>query len=280
MTTAHPPQTDRVSSAPLAVFVATRAEMKPIATALPPTRQSAHRSDSIVRVETGGRNLLLTRTGVGPDHAEAAARRLFEDTSIAAALSLGVTAGLDPELRTGDLVVADRVILRRGSGQVLRRDPQQRPHRAGDSTLESVSCDSGLQDAAVTVIQRWNSRYCLGPILTVDRIVLTAEDKRRLAAESGATALDMESAAIAFAAAARSIPFLAVRGVLDTVDEDITVGFDQFLNGHGEPQPLPLMRYLITHPFAVPYLIGLGVRTKAICARLGLLLQALSTTLS
>lgn len=272
MTTAHPPQTDRVSSAPFAVFVATRAEMKPIATALPPACQSAHRSDSMVRVEIGRRNLLLTRTGVGPDHAEAAARRLFEDTPIAAALSLGVTAALDPELRTGDLVVADRVI--------LRRDPQQRPYEAHDATLKSFPCDSGLQDAAVTVIRRWNSRYCLGPILTVDRIVMTADEKRRLATESGATALDMESAAVASAASACSIPFLAIRGILDTADEDLAVAFDRFLDGYGEPQLLPLVRYLIAHPFAVPHLIGLGVRTKAICARLGLLLQALSTTLS
>ncbi len=272
MTTARLPRTSTIGSAPFAVFVATQAEMKPLATSLQPTCRSVHRSDSIVRVGVGGRDLLLAKTGVGPDSAETAARRLFEETPIAAALSLGVAGGLNPQVRTGDLIVGDQVI--------LRRNARQGSHREKSSGLERFPCDSGLQDAAMTVLRRWDSRHYLGPILTVDRIVLTADEKRRLAAESGAMALDMESAAIASAASARSIPFLAVRGVLDAIDEDLAIGFDQFLDERGEPRPLPLMRYLIMHPFTLPHLVGLGLRTKAVCTRLGRLLQELATTLS
>lgn len=201
---------------------------------------------------------------MGPDNAETAAHRLFEEMPIAAALSLGVAGGLSSQLQTGDLIVGDRVILRREKG----------------SRLESFPCDSGLQDVAMTIIRQWGSRYSLGPILTVDRIVLTVEEKRRLAAESGAIALDMESAAIASAASACSVPFLALRGVLDPIHEDLGIGFDQFLNTEGEPHLPRLIRYLITHPFTFPTLVRLGLRTKAICARLGLLLQELSSTLS
>ncbi len=216
----------------------------------------------MIRVGIEGRDLLLAKTGVGPDNAEAAARHLFEETPITAALSLGVAGGLSPQLQTGDLIVGDRAILRRGSG------------------LESFPCDSGLQEAAITVIRRWNSRYCLGPILTVDRIVRTAEEKRLLAAESGAVALDMESAAIASAALAYSVPFLAIRGVLDPVHEDLAIDFDQFLDIEGEPSLPRLMRYLLMHPFTLPHLVRLGIRTKSVCARLGRLLHELSTPLS
>jgi adenosylhomocysteine nucleosidase len=199
---------------------------------------------------------------VGPDRAEAAARRLFEEASVAAALSLGVVGGLNPQLQTGDLIVGDRVILRHHSEQT------------------SFPCDVGLQEAALAILRRWESRHHLGPILTVDRIVRTAEEKRCLSAESGAMALDMESAAIASAASACSIPFLAIRGVLDPVHEDLTIGFDQFLDAEGEPHLPRLMRYLITHPFALPHLVGLGRWTKAVCARLGWLLHEICTTLN
>ena len=262
MKTARLSRTSKVRGAPLAIFVASQAEMKPLATALQPTHRSAYKSDSIVRVEVEGRELLLAKTGVGPDNAEAAASRLFEEAPVTAAFSLGLAGGLSPQLQTGDLIVGDRVILRRGSG------------------LESFPCDSGLQEAAMTVIRRFDSRHCLGPILTVDRIVLTAKEKYQLAAESGAMAVDMESAAIASAASACSIPFLAIRGVLDPVHEDLAIGFDQFLDTEGEPSLPRLMRYLITHPFTLPYLVGLGLRTRAVCARLGLLLHEISTTLS
>jgi adenosylhomocysteine nucleosidase len=271
MKTAHPPRTSTGGNAPFAVFVATQAEMKPIATSLQPTRQSAHRSDEIVRVGIKGRDFLLARTGVGPDNAATVARRLFEETPIAAALSLGVAGGLSPQLRTGDLIVGDRTILQRDSRQVLYEEKASR--------LENFPCDSGLQDAAVTVIRRWDSRYWVGPILTVGRIVLTAEEKRHLAAESGAIALDMESAAIASAASACSVPFLAIRGVLDPIHEDLGAGFDQFLDERGEPQLLALIRYLMTHPSTLPHLVRLGLRTKAICAHFGPLVQELSTAL-
>ncbi|HWR21029.1 MAG TPA: hypothetical protein VN444_04115 [Verrucomicrobiae bacterium] len=272
MKTARPARTSTVCGAPLAIFVATQAEMKPIATALQPTDPSASRSDLIVRIEVGGRDLLLVKTGVGPDRAEAAARHLFEAEPVVAALSLGVAGGLSPQVQTGDLIVGDRVILRRGSGRALFGEEDARP--------ENFPCDSSLQEAALTVIRRLGSQYYLGSILTVDRIVLTPKEKRLLAAESGAMALDMESAAIASAASAYSIPFLTIRGVLDPVHEDLAIDFDRFLDAEGEPSLPRLMRYLITHPFTLPRLVGLGRRTTAVCARLGRLLHELSTTLS
>lgn len=96
----------------------------------------------------------------------------------------------------------------------------------------------------------------------------------------GRIALDMESAAIASAASACLVPFLAIRGVLDPVQENLAIGFDQFLDDRGEPQLPALIRYLITHPLILPHMVRLGLRTRAVCARLGLLLQELSTTLS
>lgn len=272
MKTARFPRTSEVRSAPFAVFVATQAEMKPLATALQPTNQSAYRSDSIVRVGVEGRDLLLAKTGVGPVNAKAAARHLFEEAPVTAALSLGIAGGLSPQVQTGDLIVGERVILRRSSGQVERGEK--------DARLEGFPCDPSFQKAAMTVIRRLGSRHCLGPILTVDRIVRTAEEKRVLAAESGAMALDMESAAIASVASAYSVPFLAIRSVLDPIHEDLLIDFDRFLGTEGEPSLPRLMRYLITHPFIIPRMVGLGLRTRAACARLGLLLQGLSTTLS
>lgn len=272
MKTARLSRTSKVRDAPLAIFVATRAEMKPLSTALQPTCRSAYQSDSMVRVGVEGRELLLAKTGVGPENAEAAARRLFDEVPVSAALALGVAGGLSPQLQTGDLIVGNRVILRRSSGQVLHGEKGTMP--------ASVPCDPGLQEVAMAVIRRAGHRHHLGPILTIDRIVLTAQEKRALVAGSGAIAVDMESAAIAAAASACSVPFLAIRGVLDPVHEELGIAFDQFLDSRGEPKPLPLIRYLLTHPLALPHLLRLGRRTRAVCARLGHLLRELSVTLA
>ena len=260
MNTAQPSRNSRSRGGPLAIFVATKAELKPLSRALRPAYRSPGASDSIARVALDGRELLLARTGMGPQNAEAAARRLLDEASVAAALALGVAAGLSPQLQTGDLIVGDRVILHRGDGT-----PRQ-----------TFPCDAELQEWALTVIRRSGDRYQHGPIVTVDQIVLPAAEKRGLAAESGALAVDMESAAIASAASAHGVPFLAIRGILDPVQEDLEIAFHQFLDGRGEPRPLPLIRYLVTHPLAVPRLVGLAFQTKTVCSRLGSLLREFS----
>ncbi len=261
MKTAGPSRISDVHGAPLAIFVATGAESRSISRALRPTYRSTYGSDSIARVWLDGRELLLANTGMGPANAEATARSLFQDRSVAAAFSVGVAAGLSPQLRTGDLVIGNQVIL----------------HRPGAPAPRSFPSDARLQEWAMAAIRRSGDPHHLGPIVTVERIVMTAEEKRGLAAESGAIAVDMESAAIASAAAAREVPFLAIRGILDPAGEDLKIAFDQFLDERGEPKPLPLIRYLLGHPLALPSLVDLGIRTRAVCARLGHLLRELST---
>ncbi len=258
MKTAQPPRNSRSRGGPLAIFVATAAEIRPLIRALRATYPSKPESASIWHVELGGRELLLVKTGMGPENAQAVARRLFEKESVEVALAVGLAAGLDPRLQTGDLIVGNEAIF----------------HRTDDAASETFTCNLMLQESALTVIRRAGHRYHLGPIATVKQIVLTREEKRRLGAESGAMAVDMESAAIASVASARGVPFLAIRVILDPVNEDLNVAFDQFLNGRGEPRPLPLTRYLIAHPLAVPRLVGLWLRTKAACTRLGELLRS------
>lgn len=261
METAQPSQVSSARGAPLAIFVATGAEARPLFRALGLAHRSPHRLNSIARIGRDGRELLLARTGMGPNNAEAVARRLFSEAPVAAALSVGVAAGLSPLLQAGDLIVGDRVIL----------------YRQSDTTPQSFSCDPGLQKWAQTLLGRSVSRHFLGPIVTVERALLTSEEKHRLAVESGALAVDMESAAIASAASDRAVPFLAIRAILDPAKEDLKIDFGQFLNGQGEPRWLSLARYLLAHPLALSHLVGLGRRTNALCACLGYLLRDLST---
>ncbi|MBI4380945.1 MAG: hypothetical protein HY574_07115 [candidate division NC10 bacterium] len=264
METARRSHISSARGAPLAVFVATRAEARPLWMALFSTSRAPHLSDSVARAQLQDREVVLATTGMGREHAEAAARRLFDEVPGAVAFSVGVSAGLDPRVRPGDLVVADQVSFHRRSG----------------GAAHTLSCDSGLKESAVNVVRQSGKRYHLGPIVTADQIVLTAKEKRDLRVGSGALAVDMESAAIAAAAAARSVPFLAIRAILDPVEEDLRIAFDQFLDHRGEPRPGSLARYLFAHPLALISLVGLGLRTKAACRHLGRLLRELSSILA
>jgi adenosylhomocysteine nucleosidase len=68
-------------------------------------------------------------------------------------------------------------------------------------------------------------------LLTVDHLVSDPAEKRRLAEEHDADAVDMESSAIAGVCAARGIEFRSVRAVSDTADTSISLELVQLLSG-------------------------------------------------
>jgi adenosylhomocysteine nucleosidase len=69
-----------------------------------------------------------------------------------------------------------------------------------------------------------------GPFVTVPRILWHATEKQAMAKMTGAIGLDMESAALAEAAAGRKVPFAIIRSVSDLVDENLPVDLNLFMH--------------------------------------------------
>ncbi len=133
-----------------------------------------------------GWRLIGVADGAGPELAGRAARIALDSETAGAVVSTGFCGGLDPALKAGDIFVA-------------------------------TSVRSGEDEYAVRAVRN-RSASRQGILLSVDRIVGTAEEKKRLWT-AGCMAVEMESAAVAAEAARRGIPFYCVRVVTDTADE-------------------------------------------------------------
>jgi adenosylhomocysteine nucleosidase len=72
-----------------------------------------------------------------------------------------------------------------------------------------------------------------GRFVSRSHVVCRGEEKRALAAETGAIAVDMESAALAKVARDAAVPFAVVRAVSDRRDEDLPLDFNLFLRPTG-----------------------------------------------
>ena len=107
-------------------------------------------------------------------------------------VSAGVCGGLDPALRTGDVVVPDQVL--------------------------SPGGDRFDRDLAMAGAGTPASR---GRLVTVRQVVETPADKAALRARTGGVAVDMESADIADAATRACLPWTVVRGVSDAAGETV-----------------------------------------------------------
>jgi adenosylhomocysteine nucleosidase len=112
-------------------------------------------------------------------------------------VSAGVCGGLDPALRAGDLVLPDGVINDDGLRLPVTGTVEQRAAAAGGTPARA------------------------GVMVTASRVVATPDAKAALRAATGAVAVDMESAVILEAAAARGCSSLVVRAVSDDARETL-----------------------------------------------------------
>jgi adenosylhomocysteine nucleosidase len=173
-------------------------------------------------------------TGLGLDRAAETARRAMESLAPAdLAIATGLAGALTDRLQTGDLVLADRLILDRG----LVPDGE---------TIGATPADLACFGSAL-VARR--IKFTTGPILTAAQILRDGRAKRDAGARTGALAVDMESAVIAAEARRRGIRFACLRAVLDSVDEEI-VGAELAGPG-GEVRPLAAAAFVLRNPAAV-----------------------------
>jgi nucleoside phosphorylase len=184
------------------------------------------------RAEIGGKEFAVVGHGIGHRRATEAARRAFDSIPGAElVIGTGVVGALSSGLKPGDLVLSDRVLTLDGDGQVAKQ-----VIAVSDSHLRQVG--RSLSNAGIV--------YSTGAILTSHRVLATGAEKRRAKESTGAIAVDMETAAIAAEAAARGLPFVAIRAVLDEVDDEV-VGAEM-ADADGNVRPLAATSYLIRNP--------------------------------
>lgn len=95
------------------------------------------------------------------------------------------------------------------------------------------------------------AKFVRGDIHTVDRVVVTARDKRMLREKTGAAAVDMEAAAVKEAAAEWKLPYLCVRVVSDEAGASLPLDFNRYRNARGDFSRTRIALAAMARPFTV-----------------------------
>lgn len=180
--------------------------------------------------------------GPGPDRARRAARTLIAD-GCDALVSFGTAGGLDPTLPSGTLLIPPAVVWS-DSGNLpweIKVDPSLRAH---------LSTAAGPGDS-------------LAPLLGSDVPILSPEAKADLFARFGATAVDMESHAVAREAQERAVPFAIVRAIADPASRTIPVWALGGVDEKGRTRILPILAALLRAPARTKALARLAGDAKA-----------------
>jgi len=107
-------------------------------------------------------------------------------------------------------------------------------------------------------------------VLTLDRVAVTAAEKRALRERTGAGAVDMESAAIARKAAEWGVNFRVVRAVSDTAADDLPLDFNSYRGAEGRFSRTRIALAALARPFAaVPALLRLDRNCRVAAESIG-----------
>lgn len=139
------------------------------------------------------REVVIIETGAGPKYARAAAESVIEYHRPRWVISAGFAGGLAPQLRSGDLLMADHVMSRGGQRLSLGMKPPS-PLPAG---------------------------MHVGSLLTVDHVLASPKQKSEAFAETGALACDMETYAVAEVCAKMKTHLISVRIITDSASDEL-----------------------------------------------------------
>lgn len=164
---------------------------------------------------------------------------------VTALMSFGFAGGLDPALRPGDLLLPESIQAHQISWPV----------------------DS---DWRTCVKQCLSGRLRAGDgILAASETVLTsAEEKKELAATTGASAVDMESGAVAASAASAGLPFLAVRAISDPAEFSPPGDLLRAIRPDGSADLARLLSLLLSGSISLGTLVRLATDSRAACSTL------------
>ena len=148
-------------------------------------------------------------------------------------VSFGFAAGLDPVIKAGTILLPHSVVA------------ENREYHA-DAELRSWL---GAEKSEVK----------LGSLLHSNEIVTSAQKKERLFKDSACLAVDMESGLVAQFAQEKHIPFAVLRVVCDTASRNLPPLVSSVLTQDGKLNFSRIAGSLLTRPFQIKDLFGVGM---------------------
>jgi nucleoside phosphorylase len=162
-----------------------------------------------IAARKSGASILIV--GIGRRNAEKSAGQFLAAHSPERVLTCGFAGALNPDLKLGE------VVFEIGN----RRDEfhESQTKKKSDDLIGN-SWNSSLREKLIAAGARPAKFFC------ADRIATTVAEKKKLRAETGADAVEMESAAIHAVCRERGIPCATVRVISDTAHENLPLDFN------------------------------------------------------
>lgn len=182
---------------------------------------------------------LLILSGMGRERAQEAAQALA-DAGADCLAGFGSAGALAPALRPGDLVIAAEV------------------HEAG----RKFTTNGELTESVMKWLSRNGFTVHKGPLACAAQPVATVREKQEMFAQTGAIAVDMESAGVFDAARRNGLPAFSLRVIIDAAHAALPDAVLQRVDEFGEVDAPVLALDLARSPAQIPAVIRLACAAR------------------
>ena len=172
-----------------------------------------------------GKGVVVARCGIGKVFAAICAEIMILKYSPEVIVNTGVGGALASGIGTGDVVIADKLCQHDMDTSAIG-DPKGLVSGINVIYFEAdKKAIAVLESAAKTL----GLNSLVGTVASGDKFVASKEEKDRILSDFGASACEMEGAAIAHVCYVNSTPFAVVRAISDSADGEATMDYPTFL---------------------------------------------------
>lgn len=177
------------------------------------------------RGSINGREVVVAAAGVGKVNAAVCAQTMILKYSPDLVINIGVAGGLSPELKIGDIAIADAVV-EHDMDTTATGEPLG--YIYGIEAVE-MPCDNKTADMLESAVCSAGDIYVQrGIIASGDQFISTQEQRNKIIDNFGAIAAEMEGASIGHVCTMNKVPFAVLRAISDGADDDSAMDFPAF----------------------------------------------------
>jgi adenosylhomocysteine/aminodeoxyfutalosine nucleosidase len=208
----------------LAIMGAMQEEIEPLLSYFDKVNVVEYANNKYYEVSYNGLEIVIAYSKIGKVFASLTASTMIEKFGCDTLLFSGVAGGINPKLKIGDLIIADKLCQ-----HDLDITAFGHPHGFVPGGKVFVETSKELREIAIKVANENDLKVIEGTIATGDQFVHSNDRKEFIEKTFIADALEMEGASVAVVCNALNVPFFILRAISDTADMDAGFDFDEFL---------------------------------------------------
>lgn len=194
-------------------------EMKTLVHLLKDKKKKVHAGLDYYTGKLDGVDVVICRCGVGKVNAAMHTQILIDKYKPKALIQNGIAGSLVPEVGKLDLVVGSELVYHDMQEFVIKNFDPLEPVYYSDEKLLAKAKEVAGDEGGVHI----------GRIATGDTFVSSTKEKNAIYKKTKALCVEMEGCAVAHTAYLNKVPFVVLRCISDSADDDATESFDELM---------------------------------------------------